>query len=107
MLSAATSSPSGGTVYQFLRDLGASDGTSHTVQSLSIGPLRIAVVLVLALILTRMVPRGTRRLVRSLQLRGPARLTSVRASDRAATVGAVLASIFRTIVWIVAFLTIL
>jgi len=65
------------------------------------------VVLVLALVLTRMVPRASRRLVRSLQLRGPARLTSVRAGDRGGTVGAVLAGIFRTVVWVVAFLTIL
>ena len=47
MLFAAAPSPSAGTVYQLLRDLGASDGTAHTVQSLSIGPLRIAVVLLL------------------------------------------------------------
>lgn len=99
--------PGVGTVYQFLRDLGASDGTAHTVQSLSIGPLRIAVVLILAYLLTRMVPRGSRRLVQSLQLRGPTVLTSARARDRAGTVGAVLTSIFRTIVWVVALLTIL
>ncbi|MDQ6614302.1 MAG: mechanosensitive ion channel family protein [Actinomycetota bacterium] len=107
VLSAATPSPTGGTVYQFLVDHGVGTSTAHTVQSLSVGPLRIMVVLLTAVFVTRMVPRATRRLVRSLQLRAPARLTSVRASERAGTVGAVLESIFRTIVWIIAFLTIL
>jgi small-conductance mechanosensitive channel len=107
MLSAAVASSSGGTIYQFLIDHGVSDGTAHTVQSLSIGPLRIAVVVITAYFLTRMVPRGTRRLVRSLQLRAPARLTSARASERAGTVGTVLGSIFRTIVWVIAGLTML
>jgi small-conductance mechanosensitive channel len=107
MLFAATPTPSGGTVYQFLVDHGMSDGTAHTVQSLSIGPLRIVVVLLTASFLTRLVPRGTKRLVRALQLRAPTRLASPRASERASTVGAVLGSFFRTIVWIIAFLTIL
>jgi small conductance mechanosensitive channel len=99
--------PAGGTVYQFLVDHGVASSTAHTVQALSVGPLRIAVVVVTAYLVTRLVPRATSRLVRSLQLRAPARLTSVRASERAGTVGAVLGSIFRTIVWVVAFLTIL
>ncbi len=106
-LLAATSTPAGGTIYQFLHDHGLSDGTAHTIQALSVGPLRIAVVVVTAFFVTRLVPRATSRLVRSLQLRAPARLTSVRASERAGTVGVVLGSIFRTIVWVIAFLTIL
>jgi small conductance mechanosensitive channel len=97
----------GGTIYQFLHDHGASDATANTAQALSIGPLRIAIVVVTAFVVTRFVPRGTRRFVRSLQLRGPARLTSARATERASTVGAVLGSIFRTVVWVIAFLTVL
>jgi small conductance mechanosensitive channel len=104
---ATTAAPGGGAVYQFLVDHGVAASTAHTAQALSIGPLRIAVVLVTAFFVTRLVPRGTRRLVRSLQLRAPARLTSERARDRASTVGTVLGSIFRTVVWVIAFLTIL
>jgi len=107
LFAATTASSPGGTIYQFLIDHGVSESTAHTAQALSVGPLRIAVVVITAFLLTRMVPRGTRRLVRSLQLRAPSRLTSVRARDRASTVGAVLGSIFRTIVWVIAFLTIL
>lgn len=107
MLFAASSSPSGGTLYDFLTEHGVSSGTARTVQALSVGPLRITVVVVTALVLTRLVPRGTTRLVRALQLRAPARLASPRAGERAATVGTVLGSVFRTIVWVIAFLTIL
>ena len=102
-----TGAPAGGTVYQFLVDHGVAPSTAHTVQALSVGPLRVAIVLVIGYLLTRLVPSATSRLVRSLQLRAPARLTSVRAGERAGTVGAVLGSIFRTVVWVVAFLTIL
>jgi hypothetical protein len=56
----STATPAGGTIYQFLVDLGLSDGTARTVQNLSVGPLRIVVVIVLAYALTRMVPRATR-----------------------------------------------
>jgi small conductance mechanosensitive channel len=107
MLFAASATPSGGTVYNFLTDHGVSSSTAHTAQALSIGPLRIALVILTAFVIARLVPRGTRRLVRSLQLHAPARLTSARASERAGTVGTVLGSIFRTIVWTIAFLTIL
>ncbi|HSS10672.1 MAG TPA: mechanosensitive ion channel family protein [Acidimicrobiales bacterium] len=46
-------------------------------------------------------------MARSLQLRAPHRLTSLRADSRAATIAQALASLFRAIVWVVAFLTIL
>jgi len=78
-------------------------GGSNTVANL----LRILVVVTIAFVVTRLMPRLSRRLVKSLQLHAPLRLTSPRAEGRAATVGAVLASIFRVIVWLVAFLTIL
>lgn len=110
LCAAASATPvttAGGTIYQFLRDLGTSEGTAHTVQALSVGPFRIAIVVLIAYFLTRLVPRGTRRLVRSLQLRVPSRLISDRASDRASTVRTVLGSILRTIVWVIAFLTVL
>jgi small-conductance mechanosensitive channel len=105
MLLAAPSA--GGSIYQFLHDHGVSDTTAHTVQALSVGPFRIAVVVISAYLVTRLVPRGVSRLIRSLQLRAPARLSSVRANERASTVATVLAGIFRTIVWVIAFLTIL
>ncbi|MDQ1427583.1 MAG: moderate conductance mechanosensitive channel [Acidimicrobiaceae bacterium] len=105
MLLAAPSS--GGSIYQFLHDHGVSDTTAHTVQALSVGPFRIGVVVFSAWLVTRLVPRAVSRLIRALQLRAPARLTSVRATERASTVATVLAGIFRTIVWVIAFLTIL
>lgn len=89
----------GGTFQELVDKLGG----SNTVANL----LRILLVVVLAFVITRLMPRLSRRLVRSLQMHSPLRLTSTRAEGRAATVGAVMASIFRVIVWAVAFLTIL
>jgi len=89
----------GGTFQELVNRLGG----SNTVANL----LRILLVLVLAFATTRLMPRLSRRLVRSLQLHAPLRLTSPRAEGRAATIGAVLASIFRVLVWMIAFLTVL
>jgi hypothetical protein len=80
MLLAAPSS--GGSIYQFLHDHGVSDTTAHTIQALSVGPFRIGVVVFSAWLVTRLVPRAVSRLIRALQLRAPARLTSVRATER-------------------------
>ncbi|MDP9075433.1 MAG: mechanosensitive ion channel family protein, partial [Actinomycetota bacterium] len=87
----------GGTIHQMLNSLGGGDVAANAV--------RIVAVFGVAFLVTRLVPRACRRLVRALQLHGPTRLTSPRADNRATTVGAVLASIFRAIVWVIAFLT--
>jgi small-conductance mechanosensitive channel len=87
----------GGTIHQMLGNLGGGDIAANA--------LRIVAVFAVAFVITRLVPRACRRLIRSLQLHGPTRLASPRADTRATTVGAVLASIFRSIVWVIAFLT--
>lgn len=98
---------SGGSIHELLLKLGASESAAHTAQLLTVGPMRIFLVLAVAAVINRLVPRASRRLVRSLQLHAPLRLTSSRAESRATTVGAVLASVFRATVWLIAFLTIL
>jgi small-conductance mechanosensitive channel len=103
----AAASSGGGSVHELFRRFGASEGVAHTAQVLSVGPLRIIVVVIVAFVITRLVPGVARRLARSLQLRAPIRLPSPRSDGRAATIAAVMASVFRAIVWIVAFLTIL
>lgn len=103
----AATTPGGGNIQELLTKLGVPEGVAHTIQVLSVGPIRMAIVVVVAFIVTRLVPRATSRLVRSLQLRAPALLTSPRATERAGTVGAVMGSIFRVVVWLIAFLTIL
>jgi moderate conductance mechanosensitive channel len=99
--------PTGGSIHELFRRFGASESVAHSAQVLLVGPLRVVMVLAIAFVITRLVPRLSRRLVRSLQLRAPHRLTSLRADSRAATIAKALASVFRAIVWVVASLTIL
>jgi small conductance mechanosensitive channel len=103
----AATSTSGGSIAELFRRLGASDSLAHTAQVLLIGPVRVLIVLALAFAVTRLVPRFARRVARGLQLRSPVRLPSPRADGRTATIAAVMASVFRVVVWVVALLTIL
>jgi small conductance mechanosensitive channel len=96
--------PSGGSIQRIFKSLGASDKLASDAQVLLAPVLRVVIVLVVAFAITRLVPRLARRLVRSLQLRGPIK---PRATGRATTIAAVLASLFRGVVWVIAFLTIL
>jgi small-conductance mechanosensitive channel len=102
-----TVGPSPGSIHRIFTWFGASDSFATSAQSMLVGPLRILTIVVVAFAITRLVPRLSRRLVRSLQLRTPLRLTSARADGRAATITGVFASAFRAIVWLIAGLTIL
>ncbi len=97
----------GGSIHELARQLGATESQAHAAQVLLLGPLRIFVIVGVAFLVTRVVPGLCRRLVRSLQLRTPLGRASKQADNRAATVSGVLASVFRAIVWVVAFLTVL
>ena len=107
LVSVFTVGPSPGSIHRIFTFFGASDSFASDAQSLLVGPLRIFTIVVVSFAITRLVPRLTGRLVRSLQLRTPLRLSSARADGRATTIAGVLASGFRTIVWLIAFLTIL
>jgi small-conductance mechanosensitive channel len=96
-----------GIVYQLLIDLHASPSVAHTVEVYTVGPLRIVLVLVIALLLSRLVKGVSGRLVKSLRLVSPLVRTTARAEDRARTLGGVFASAFRVVIWIIAILTIL
>jgi small conductance mechanosensitive channel len=98
----AVSAGTGGAVHALLVWLGVSESGANSAQSLLVGPFRIVVTVVVAFLAARLVPRLCRRLVRSLQLRTPLRRTTTRADSRATTVAGVLVSVFRTIVWVVA-----
>ena len=96
-----------GVIHQFLVDLGVSSNTAHTVQVYAIGPLRIAVVLLITLILTRLVRRLSRRMVNSFRLVSPLVRATPRGEDRVRTLAGVFSSVLRAIIWVIAFLTIL
>jgi small conductance mechanosensitive channel len=96
-----------GVIHQFLVDIGVSSDTAHTWQVYLIGPLRIILVIVIAMVLSRLVRGLSRRLVDSLRLVSPLVRATPRGEDRARTLAGVFASVFRIIIWVVAILTIL
>jgi small-conductance mechanosensitive channel len=96
-----------GVIYEFLRSIGVSPSQAHTVQVYLSGPLKILLILGLALLLSHLVNRLARRLVKSLRLVSPLVRTTPRGEDRARTLTGVFASVFRVVIWVVAILTIL
>jgi small conductance mechanosensitive channel len=96
-----------GYVYDLLRKLGLSAFQASTGEFLLVKPVKIAVILLVAMLIGRLATRSARRAVTSLHRRSPLLLTSPRAEQRAGTVGDVLASVFRGVIWAVAFLIVL
>ncbi|HWG73458.1 MAG TPA: mechanosensitive ion channel family protein [Acidimicrobiales bacterium] len=96
-----------GVIYQLLhQDLGVNAGTAHTVQVWAIGPLKVAVVLVVAFVLTRLERRFSRRLVSAVHFVSPLRAATARGTERAETIAGVVSAVFRAVIWVIAFLTI-
>ena len=106
IISAATQTDSG-YVYEILRGLGASDPSAHTTQVLLTGPLKILLVVALALLASRIGSKIIRKLVQTLQQRSGLGDPARRAGTRMHTVANLIASLWRGIVWIVAVLTVL
>lgn len=104
-LVAATSDT--GTVHEIFLRFGASENVARTAQVILVGPLRILITISVAAFVARLIPRFSRKLVRSLQLRTPLWRPSESAQSRASTIAEVLASVGKAIVWIIAGLTIL
>jgi small conductance mechanosensitive channel len=96
-----------GAIHQILVSVGVGNSAAHTIQVLTDGPIRVLLIVVVALVISRLVGRLSTRLVRSLRHVSPLVRTTERASDRAQTLAGVITSILRTIIWVVALLTIL
>ena len=99
--------PDHGYVYDALRRAGLSDFAATTGEFLLVRPFRIVLIVALAVILGRLGGRALRRSVRAVRARAPLSPTSVRAEQRASTLGDVLAGLLRAVVWIIAILMIL
>ena len=91
-----------GYVYEFLRKIGLSDFGASTGEFVLVKPLRVLFILVVAWIVARIAASAIKRAIRGAQSRTPLGGTSIRAEQRAATVGDVLASLARVGVWAVA-----
>lgn len=91
-----------GYVYELFRRLGLSDFAASTAEFVLVRPLKIALILLVALLVARGGGRFARRFVRGVHARTPLKATSPRAEQRAATVGDALASLWRALVLAVA-----
>ena len=96
--------PDHGYLYDLLRKAGMSDFAASTGEFLLVRPFKILLIVALAMLVGRLGGRALRRSVRAVRARAPMSPTSVRAEQRASTLGDVLASLFRAVVWIVALL---
>jgi small conductance mechanosensitive channel len=96
-----------GYIYDLLRKLGLSDFGASTGEFLLLRPLKIVLILVVAMVLARMAGRAIRRFLGTALARSPLRAQSARAQQRATTLGDVLAGLARTIIMAVAALVIL
>jgi small conductance mechanosensitive channel len=96
-----------GYIHDLLRQYGASEFVARTVQFIVVRPLEIILIVVIAWLAGRLGARVARRLLRSLSNRTRLDALSPRASLRMETIGALVASLWRATVWIIAGLTIL
>jgi small-conductance mechanosensitive channel len=96
-----------GYLYELLRELGLGDFGARTWEFLLVRPLKIALLVVAGIVLSRLAVRAVRRFVRTLHARSPVRTGSVRAEQRVATLGDVLTGLVRAVVWLVVVLVVL
>jgi len=99
--------PVHGYLYDLLRKLGLSDFAAGTGEFLLVRPLKILVIVAVSMLVARFGRRALRRTVRTFRARSPLSPTSVRAEQRAQTLGDVLASLLGAVVWAIAVLIIL
>ena len=111
VVAAAASDPvrSGDTgyIHDLLRERGLSDLTARTIEFLLLRPLRIVVIVVVAVLVARWGGRLRRRAVRSLGVRSPRLTSAPRAEQRATTIADAIAGFWRVVVVIISALMIL
>lgn len=84
-----------GYIYELLIKLGLSRFQASTGEFLLVRPLKIVLILLLAVVLGRLARRAIRRVVGAAQRRSPLRASSVRAEQRGGTVADVLSGLVR------------
>ncbi len=96
-----------GVIHQLVLDAGGGKGTAHTAQIYLAAPFKVLVILVVAFVLTRLVNRLSHRLVNGMRLVSPLVQATPRGAARVQTLAGAFTSVFRALIWIVAFLEIL
>jgi small conductance mechanosensitive channel len=93
-----------GYIYELLRKVGLSTFQASTGEFLLVRPLKILLILTLAVVLGRIAARAIRRVIGTAQARSPLRAASPRAEQRADTVADVVGNLVRTIIMVIALL---
>jgi small conductance mechanosensitive channel len=96
-----------GVIHQVLRNAGTSEETAHSAQIYLAAPIRVFIILIVALVLSRLVDRIARRLVNGMRLVSPLVQGTPRGAARVQTLAGAFASVFRALVWVIALLEIL
>jgi small conductance mechanosensitive channel len=96
-----------GYIHDLLRQYGASEFVARTVQFVVLRPLEILLIVLVAWLLSRLGAKVARRTLRSLSTRTRLEAVSPRASLRVETIGALITSLWRAVVWTIAGLMIL
>ncbi len=91
-------------VCELLARLGLSGFVARTVEVLVAQPLKILVILLAAVVLSRLSDRLARRGVEAIGSRSPGRDRTARAQQRATTLGGVAAGTIRVVIWTLAVL---
>jgi moderate conductance mechanosensitive channel len=91
-----------GYIYELLRKLGLSTFQASTGEFLLVRPLKIVLILALAVVLARIASRAIHRVVDAAQRRSPLRADSPRAEQRAGTVADVIGNLVRTVILAIA-----
>ncbi|MEY2397537.1 MAG: moderate conductance mechanosensitive channel [Actinomycetota bacterium] len=91
-----------GYIYELFRKIGLSRFQASTGEFLLVRPLKIALIVVGAIVLGRLATRAIRRVVGAAQRRSPLRAASPRAEQRGGTVADVLGSLVRLCIFAIA-----
>jgi small conductance mechanosensitive channel len=91
-------------IYELLVKLGLNDFQARTGEFLLVRPLKILLILVLAVVVSRIASRALRRFISAAERRSPLRASSARAAQRAGTVGDVVTGLIRMVVIVFALL---
>ena len=103
----AVTSDNHGYVYELLRKVGLTEFGARTGEFLLLRPLKIILILVVAMLVARLAARTTRKFIRTGYHRAPVRPQTARAAQRGETIGEVAASVVRGAVMAVALLMVL
>ena len=91
-----------GYLYELGRKLGLSDFGARTLQFIVVRPLKILLIVVVAIVLGRLAARAVRRVLKGAQARAPIKISSPRAQQRADTIADVLGGLVKAIILVIA-----